>query len=283
MKIISFVFLSLLFLFPVLGQAQVFSVSSTHVVQGDTLIFTVGAQWRAPGVAVRIFNKTFEANKFGMIYVGVDPDIVPDRYIAFLVDARTSIRMGWYNEEIEIARRNFPERQLPFRAPRTRSSLQRAKEKKAINAAYARGNSYESYTINKYSLPVEPLVVTGEFYSKRVYIDDTLTHRGVDLRAAKGTPVTAINAGKVVLAVRDFSLEGNAVIIDHGSGIFSVYLHLSKLEVREGQMIKRSKVLGLAGATGDARGPHLHFMVKVGSIAVDPLRFIEIANANLIK
>ncbi len=262
-----------------LGQAQVFSVSSTHVVQGDTLVFTVGPQWRTPGVAVRVFDKTFEANRFGMMYVGVDPDVVPGKYVAFLVDARTGIRTDWYYEEIEVAKRNFPEIKLPFRAPRA-TSARRAREAVAISAAYARGNSYENYATGEYSYPINPLpVITGEFYSKRIYTDGMIAHRGVDLRAAKGVLVTAINAGRVVLAVRNFSLEGNAVVVDHGSGIFSVYLHFSKLEVREGQTVNKGQVLGLAGATGDARGPHLHFMVKVGGIAVDPLRFIEIANS----
>ncbi len=274
----------LLLLFPALGGAQVFSVSSTHVAQGDTLVFTVGPQWRTPGVAVRVFDKTFEANRSGMMYVGVDPDIAPGKYAAFLVDARTGIRTDWYYEEIEVAKRNFLEVKLSFRAPRASSSARRAREAAAISAAYARGNSYENYAAGEYSYPINPLpIITGEFYSKRIYTDGMIAHRGVDLRAAKGVPVTAINAGRVVLAVRNFSLEGNAVIVDHGSGIFSVYIHFSKLEVKEGQTVNKGQVLGLAGATGDARGPHLHFMVKVGGVAVDPLRFVEIANSNLIK
>lgn len=264
----------LIFLFSALGQAQVFSVSERSVEQGGTLVFTMRPEWRTPGIAVKVFDKVFESNKFGMMYVGVDPETKPGKYIAFLIDARTGIRTDWYYEEVEVVKRNFPEIKFSFRAP----PMRRAKEIAVINAAYASGNLHESYPTEPYSYPLSELTVTGGFYSKRIYADRTIPHRGVDLRAAKGVPVMAINAGKVVLAVRKLSLEGNAVIVDHGSGIFSVYLHLSKLEVKEGQMVNKGRILGLAGATGDAHGPHLHFMVKVNDVAVDPLSFIDTIN-----
>ena len=68
------------------------------------------------------------------------------------------------------------------------------------------------------------------------------------------------------------------VVIDHGSGIFSLYMHLSRIEVREGSKVIKDQVIGLSGATGDARGPHLHFAIKASGTNVDPLSFIEVAN-----
>jgi murein DD-endopeptidase MepM/ murein hydrolase activator NlpD len=99
-------------------------------------------------------------------------------------------------------------------------------------------------------------------------------HSGVDLRASVGQPVFASNAGTVRLAEALF-YSGNAVIIDHGTGIFTSYSHLSRLDVRPGQGVHKGQQLGLAGATGRASGPHLHWGVRVNAERVDPMAFIQ--------
>ena len=108
-------------------------------------------------------------------------------------------------------------------------------------------------------------------------------------------PVKAINSGKVVLAAKGFSLEGNMIIIDHGSGIFSIYMHLSKFNVKQGGFVKAGQVIAVSGKSGrQSNGkpvaPHLHFGVRVGDPAdplkfpvVDPLGFIETMNQYLSR
>jgi murein DD-endopeptidase MepM/ murein hydrolase activator NlpD len=99
-------------------------------------------------------------------------------------------------------------------------------------------------------------------------------HRGVDFRAAEGTPVRAPNAGLVVLAA-DLYFTGNTVVLDHGGGLISLFAHLSRLAVAEGALVAGGDVLGDAGATGRVTGPHLHWAMRLGGATVDPLTVIS--------
>jgi len=97
-------------------------------------------------------------------------------------------------------------------------------------------------------------------------------HRGLDLRSGMGTPVHATTAG-VVRISQMFRLHGGTVGIDHGQGVTSLYLHLSKLAVPEGTEVKQGDVVGYVGATGFATGPHLHWQVHVNGVPVNPAIF----------
>jgi len=95
-------------------------------------------------------------------------------------------------------------------------------------------------------------------------------HAGTDFLSPAGTPVHAPAGGRVVVA-RDLFFTGNTVIIDHGSGVFSMLAHLSKVDVAEGQQLHDGDVIGLVGATGRVTGPHLHWALRIGTARVDAL------------
>lgn len=98
-------------------------------------------------------------------------------------------------------------------------------------------------------------------------------HRGVDYAGAVGSPVVAAAAGKVALVGRvsqGFRVHGNIVGIDHGQGVTSTYLHLSRINVKEGDFVKAGQVIGAVGATGAVTGPHLHWGLYVHGESVDP-------------
>lgn len=123
----------------------------------------------------------------------------------------------------------------------------------------------------------EPMnnVVTSVYGMKRVYNKEKKSqHLGIDYRAAIGDNVPSTNAGKVVFA-GDLFYTGWTVIVDHGLDIFSVYGHLSKTLVQEGQFIERGQSLGLSGNTGRTSGPHLHWGVKVQGQYIDGFVLIE--------
>lgn len=101
-------------------------------------------------------------------------------------------------------------------------------------------------------------------------------HKGIDISAPKGTPVFASNSGIVAVA-RRFTLEGNLVVIDHGTGIFSIYAHLSRIHVREGDFVRKGQIIGRVGSTGRSTAPHLHFGIKVKETDVNPEIFMKIS------
>lgn len=100
-------------------------------------------------------------------------------------------------------------------------------------------------------------------------------HRGTDFQAPAGFAIRAIAAGKVVHLGRDYLLEGNITVIDHGLGIFSSYLHQSAFLVKVGDEVKKGDVIGQVGSTGNSSAPHLHLALRVGGALVDPIQFIE--------
>ena len=99
-------------------------------------------------------------------------------------------------------------------------------------------------------------------------------HEGADLAAPVGTPVGATNAGRVLVA-DFFPIKGGLVMIDHGAGVISLYFHLSKLTVAAGDRVGRGDVVGEVGSTGRSTGPHLHWEMRVGGVASDPLAWVD--------
>lgn len=115
--------------------------------------------------------------------------------------------------------------------------------------------------------------ISGRFGSQRIYRGEPGSyHGGVDVAAGTGSPVVAPADGVVVLAAPGFSLEGNLVIVDHGFGLNSAFLHLSRIDVREGQRVAQGETIGTVGATGRATGAHLHWALTWRDAKLDPER-----------
>lgn len=116
---------------------------------------------------------------------------------------------------------------------------------------------------------------TDSFGTRRMFNGKLASiHKGMDFRAATGTPVRASNSGVVVLA-RPLYYEGNCVIIDHGLGLFTISMHLSRIDVQEGQRVAEGERLGLSGATGRVTGPHLHWAVRWEGAYLDPAKLLR--------
>ncbi|MBI2068733.1 MAG: M23 family metallopeptidase [Candidatus Yanofskybacteria bacterium] len=282
-------------LFPYIAFGQSFRALNQQVQQGGVLVLRVAPQWQGPQVSIAVFAKHYLPNRYGDVYIGIDKSIVPGKHIATLVEYGRGIRLSWDYEEIEVVDKNLPSRtRRPF-VPNKKWE----RERETIRQAFDGGDYFEKYFNGEFVRPLDRAVID----QNRTIGDESspfgTNHNGVDLitldpktRRHK-RPVKAINSGKIALIARNYSTDGNMMIIDHGSGIFSVYMHLSRFLVSKvGQTVKKGDVVAMSGDTGSARtrpsckncGPHLHCSVKIRSkdgksdVYVDPLAFIETMN-----
>jgi len=116
---------------------------------------------------------------------------------------------------------------------------------------------------------------TDSFGTRRTFNGKLASvHKGMDFRARMGTPVHAGNSGVVVLA-RKLYFEGNCVAIDHGMGLYTISMHLSRIDVHEGERVITGQRLGLSGATGRVTGPHLHWAVRWEGAYLDPAKLLR--------
>ena len=100
-------------------------------------------------------------------------------------------------------------------------------------------------------------------------------HGGADFLSPSGRPIAAPSGGRVALA-RDLYYTGNTVILDHGLGLFSMFAHLSVINVKDGDVVTSGQVLGEVGATGRVTGPHLHWTVRLNGTRIDPLSLLSV-------
>ncbi len=128
---------------------------------------------------------------------------------------------------------------------------------------------------NDFRFPILNPLVTDPYGYSRQTVGHSLPHKGTDFRAKEGTVVLAMNRGIIRLA-RTYRVYGKTLIIDHGLGLFTLYMHLSKINVNEGELVKQGQVVGLSGSTGYVLSSHLHVSVWLDKVSVDPVRFLEL-------
>jgi murein DD-endopeptidase MepM/ murein hydrolase activator NlpD len=192
------------------------------------------------------------------------------RLTARLADGRTIERTlqitprAWRIERVDVPRR-------PSVTNGEYEKL-RAPELARINAARAVQAESDGWR-QRFAWPARGRI-SGVFGSQRIYRGNEpgAYHSGVDVAGGAGAPVTAPADGVVVLAAQTpFTLEGRLLIIDHGMGLNSAFLHLSSISVKEGDRVKRGQPVGAIGSTGRATGPHLHWAVKWRDARIDPM------------
>jgi murein DD-endopeptidase MepM/ murein hydrolase activator NlpD len=142
--------------------------------------------------------------------------------------------------------------------------------------AFRTAASPERFWTDRLLLP-EPGCLTSRFGVQRYFNGKPTAdfHAGLDQRGATGTPIHAV-AGGVVKIVQNFNLRGGTVAIDHGQGLESIYMHMSKTAANEGEHVKAGDVIGYVGATGRANGPHLHWTLYANGVPVNPAQWLKV-------
>ena len=182
---------------------------------------------------------------------------------------------------VTIAAREFVSEVIPLNSVltgiRTDPDPRKTAEANRLWAILSR-TGYEIFHTVKFVPPVASTRRTSFFGDRRVYkysngTNDTSIHAGVDFGVPTGTRVLACATGRVVLAANRV-VTGNSVVIEHAPGVYSLYYHLDKIDVKEGDIVNSGELLGLSGATGLATGPHLHWEIRVNTENTDPDAFI---------
>ena len=258
------------------------SLSATELEQGDTLIITAENVSEEEKITGEFNSKSFdffpvEQEGKWIALLGIDAKKAPGEYslLVFLSDESK------IEEIIKVKKKDFYVTKIVITPELEEKDLTSSNISETIATKdgviiYEVLGKYSpmAYFNQKFIYPLKEIIDVGAFGNIRKDGDITIQHLGVDLDAVEGTPVYAINNGKVVLA-KELTVYGNIIIIDHGFGIYSLYLHLSEFKVSEGEILKRGQLIGLVGNTGWSLGPHLHLSIKVDGASVDPLKFIK--------
>lgn len=213
---------------------------------------------------------------FALAPVGIEqrPRPQPLRVDAALQDGSAAL----WSKPAPVVAAPYDERHLKvskkFVKPSAVQRKRAAREARAMTAATAT-RAPERWWRGSFARPTAG-VETSPFGTKRTYNDRKKSrHMGLDLDGAIGAPVVATNRGRVALAAERF-YSGGTVVLDHGQGIFTMYFHLSRIDVRVGDFVEKGQGVGAVGATGQVTGPHLHFAVRFGDLYIDPARLLAL-------
>jgi len=177
-----------------------------------------------------------------------------------------------FEKEIRVERQRYPRVLLKvpgrYTAPSAEEQRQIEQDKETKAEAFKTLSPGREWK-GSFAPPVNA-EISDVFGVERVFNGSVQsTHQGLDFRVSSGTSVAAVNSGRIILA-RSLFFEGNCVVIDHGQGLLTLYLHLSKFLANEGDDVKKGQAIGLSGGTGRATGPHLHLAVRWQGVYLDP-------------
>jgi murein DD-endopeptidase MepM/ murein hydrolase activator NlpD len=281
------VFLSLCLLLPLAmpaQQATIETATQDHAVHSGSpfVVHVTGLGRGTATVTGRFMDKqlTFfpDGNGGQFALLGADVETNPGRYrLTLLVN---SPRIGEHDLSltVPVLEAHYRTAKLSvepgFVEPNPAEKAQIATDQKLKDAAFARASDGRLWQAN-FAAPVQA-AATDSFGTRRIFNGKLASiHKGQDYRAASGTAVHAANDGTVLLAASLY-YEGNCVIVDHGAGLVTLYMHLSHFNVKTGEHITKGQLLGLSGATGRVTGPHLHFAVRWQGAYLDPAQLLKL-------
>lgn len=212
--------------------------------------------------------------------VGIDLETVPGEYVLKVHSTTKGGAVVEAGYRLRVEGKDFPVRRLTvadeFVTPPKQTLARIGRESKRVSAIF-QAVSEEKLWKGSFLRPV-PGKATSSFGKRNILNGQVRSpHSGTDFRAGQGTPVTAPNVGKVVLAA-ELYFSGKTVILDHGLGLYSYLAHLSRLAVQEGDTVSPGSLVGYVGATGRVTGPHLHWSIRMAEARVDPLSLMTLLN-----
>jgi murein DD-endopeptidase MepM/ murein hydrolase activator NlpD len=262
----------------------------TRLVNGGPVLFRV-----TPPARLSSLNGTWlghqvpfsfdAATKTWFALAGISIETTPGSYSLELTGERaTGPHTGekiTFARSFAVTRARYPRIKVELSVEKkftepTPEQLKQIDEDKKTKQDYLNRVTPEREWSGRFKTPADA-PISDVFGSQRIFNGTAQSpHQGLDFRAHAGTPVMAMNDGTVLLA-RPLYFEGNFVVLDHGQGLLTLYLHLSEFKVKEGEQVKRGQVIALSGGTGRATGPHLHVAVRWQGVYLDPARLMQLA------
>lgn len=265
------------------------SAQPTRLVNGGPVLFQVKSPQRLESLKGiwlgHDVSFSFDAtSKMWIALAGVSFETAPGSYPLELTGeteaGKNPGKKITFSRKFKVARGKYPKIQakLSVESKFTEPSPEQQKqieEGQQIKKDYLNRVTPDREWSGTFTAPADA-TISDVFGSERIFNGKTSSpHLGLDFRVPSGTPVQAMNDGTVLLA-RPLYFEGNFVVLDHGQGMLTLYLHLSEFKVTEGDRVKRGQVIGLSGGTGRATGPHLHVGVRWQGTYLDPASLMRL-------
>ena len=227
-----------------------------------------------PTATVEYAGRSLRVTPYGSFVLGIGRDASGEAIVRIKQPAT-----GWVEHRIAITPRDWPVERINGVAPATvnppKAIAERIEREQARVVAVRTRDDERTGFAQVFIWPVQGRI-SGRFGNQRVYNGTPKApHSGMDIAAPNGTPVKAPADGVVSFADPGLYLTGGTVVLDHGHGISSNFLHLSRIDAKVGDTVKQGEVIGAVGATGRATGPHLHWGMNWFDIRIDPLLVLE--------
>jgi biotin carboxyl carrier protein len=274
---------------PAFAASWTVRAQPTRLVNGGPVLFQV-----KPPVRLESLNGTWVGHEVSFSFdaksktwfalAGVNLETAPGTYSLELTGetepGKALSKKSSFSHKFAVARGKYPKIQVKlsvegkFTEPNPEQQKQ-IEEGQQVKKDYLNRVTPEREWSGQFTAPADA-AISDVFGTERVFNGKAQsTHFGLDFRVPSGTPVAAMNDGTVLLA-RPLYFEGNFVVLDHGQGLLTLYLHLSEFKVKEGDQVKRGQEIGLSGGTGRATGPHLHVAVRWQGTYLDPASLMHL-------
>jgi len=251
------------------GSPVLFEIHTSAKLQ------SVSAAWLGHDIS---FFKPSGAGKVWYGLGGISLTTTPGSYDLRVKEMFANGQIGEITRKIKIVRAVYPKvavkvaKQYTEPTPQQLTAISADKDVKSkVFGAVSAQRLWERRFVSPVSAPVSDVFGTARVFNEQVQS----RHQGLDFAVPPGTDVHAINSGVVILA-RPMFFEGDCVVIDHGQGLLSLYLHLSEFKVKEGQEVRSGELIGLSGGTGRATGPHLHLAVRWQGVYISPAILLKL-------
>ena len=229
----------------------------------------------APLSIIYIDQKKIKISNEGYFVFGISKDRKNDVMITIVNQNKTEeIIKKVYKKKYQIQKIDgLPQKQV---TP-PKEVYERIKNDNKLIAEARSIDSEYTYFLNKFNLPLDNIVITGVYGSQRILNGVPRSpHYGLDFAAKEGTPIKAMLEGEVTLSEKDLYYTGGTIILDHGHGVSTLYMHLKDINVSRGQKVKKGEIIGTVGKTGRSTGAHLDIRLNWYDVKLDPASVLQL-------